>query len=102
LFPICFYILLNFIFKTTITLPQDILNQLSAGTLTVTQAANGSEGIESATASAAAILSQLNEIVQGQQQTNQNTMNYISNELLSTADANRVRNEKVNNYFRES
>ncbi|CAF1372029.1 unnamed protein product [Adineta steineri] len=65
--------------STTITLPQDILNQISNGTLTVTQTPNGNEGIESATASAAAILSQLNKIVQGQQQTN---------------DSNRVQNEK--------
>ncbi|UJR28796.1 hypothetical protein I4U23_010021 [Adineta vaga] len=76
--------------STTITLSQDILNQLAAGTLTVSSASNGTEGIESATASAAAILSQLNEMVQGQQQqqqqqqTNQNTIN----------DMHRVQNEK--------
>ncbi|CAF1638202.1 unnamed protein product [Adineta ricciae] len=71
--------------STTITLPQDILNQLAAGTLTVASASNGTEGIESATASAAAILSQLNEMVQGQQQqTNQNAIN----------EMNRVQNEK--------
>ncbi|CAF2745962.1 unnamed protein product [Rotaria sp. Silwood2] len=82
--------------STTITLPQDILNQLSAGTLTLTQTPNGTDTIESATASAAAILSRLNEMVQGQQQqqTNQNMMNYISNELLSTTDSNRIQNEK--------
>ncbi|CAF1044073.1 unnamed protein product [Rotaria sordida] len=86
--------------STTITLPQDILNQLSAGTLTLTQTSNGTDAIESATASAAAILSQLNEMVQEQQQqqqqqTNQNTMNYISNELLSTTNSNRIQSEKA-------
>jgi hypothetical protein len=37
-------------------------------------------------------------MVQGQQQqqTNQNAINYISNELLSATDSNRVQNEKVN------
>ncbi|CAF4576414.1 unnamed protein product [Rotaria socialis] len=80
--------------STTITLPQDILNQLNAGTLTLTQTSNGTEAIESATASAAAILSQLNEMVQEQQQNNQNSMNYISNELLSTTDQNRMQVEK--------
>ncbi|CAF4876593.1 unnamed protein product, partial [Rotaria sp. Silwood1] len=82
--------------STTITLPQDILNQLSAGTLTITQTPSGNDTIESATVSAAAILSKLNEMVQGQQQqqTNQNTMNYMSNELLPTNDSNRIQNEK--------
>ena len=32
---------------------------------------------------------------QQQQQTNQNAMNYISNELLSTNDPNRIQSEKV-------
>jgi hypothetical protein len=76
--------------NTTITLPQEIINQLSAGTLTVTQASNGTEGIESATASAAAILSQLNEMVQGQQQ-QQNAMNYITTEI---PNSNRTQSEK--------
>ncbi|CAF3463990.1 unnamed protein product [Rotaria socialis] len=86
---------------TTITLPQHIIDQLSAGTLTVSQTTNGNEGIESATASAAAILSQLNEMVQGQQQqqqqqqqTNQNSTNYLSNDLLATNDPNRIQSEK--------
>lgn len=82
---------MGFFFEATITLPQEIINQLSAGTLTVTQAANGTEGIEPATASAAAILSQLNEMVQGQQQ-QQNTISYISNELQNL---NRTQTEKV-------
>jgi hypothetical protein len=81
------------LFQTTITLPQHIIDQLGAGTLTVTQPTNGNEGIESATASAAAILSQLNEMVQGQQQ--QQQTNYLSNELLATTDPNRVQSEKV-------
>ncbi|CAF1572454.1 unnamed protein product, partial [Rotaria sordida] len=38
--------------KTTITLPQHTIDQVSAGTLTVSQTTNGNEGIESATASA--------------------------------------------------
>lgn len=63
--------------------------------MTVTQAANGTEGIESATASAAAILSQLNEMVQGQQQ-QQNTISYIANELPNT---NRTQSEKVRDLF---
>ncbi|CAF3401031.1 unnamed protein product [Rotaria socialis] len=86
---------------TTITLPQHIIDQLSAGTLTVSQTTNGNEGIESATASAAAILSQLNEMVQGQQQqqqqqqqTNQTSTNYLSNDLLATNDPNRIQSEK--------
>ncbi|CAF1247775.1 unnamed protein product [Adineta steineri] len=80
---------------TTMTLPQHIIDQLGAGTLTVTQPLNSAEGIESATANAAAILSQLNEMVQGQQQqTNQNSTNYLSNELLATTDPNRVQSEK--------
>ncbi len=58
--------------------------------MTVTQASNGTEGIESATASAAAILSQLNEMVQGQQQ--QNAMNYIAAEVPSSS---RTQSEKV-------
>lgn len=57
----------------------------------MTQTSNGTEGIESATASAAAILSQLNEMVQGQQQ-QQTTMNYITNEL---SKSNRTQTEKV-------
>jgi hypothetical protein len=36
---------------------------------------------------------------QQQQQTNQNAMNYISNELLSTNDPNRIQSEKVNKVF---
>lgn len=59
--------------------------------MTVTQTANGNEGIESATASAAAILSQLNEMVQGQQQ-QQPSMNYLTNEL---SKSNRTQSEKV-------
>ena len=86
-------------FQTTITFPQHIIDQLGAGTLTVTQASNNNDGIESATASAAAILSQLNEIVQGQQQqqqqTHQSASNYLSNELLATADPRRLQSEKV-------
>ncbi len=85
-----FFIKFSF-FQTTITLPQHIIDQLGAGTLTVTQSTNGNEGIESATASAAAILSQLNEMVQGQQQ-----QNHLSNELLATTDPSRVQSEKVN------
>jgi hypothetical protein len=41
-------------------------------------------------------------MVQGQQQqqhTNQNAINYISNELLSATDSNRVQNEKVNLFY---
>ncbi len=60
--------------------------------MTVTQASNGTEGIESATASAAAILSQLNEMVQGQQQQQQNAMNYITTEI---PNSNRTQSEKV-------
>ncbi len=78
--------------QTTITLPQHIIDQLGAGTLTVTQSTNGNEGIESATASAAAILSQLNEMVQGQQQ-QQNS--HLSSELLTTTDPSRMQSEKV-------
>lgn len=59
----------------------------------MTQQANGSEGIESATASAAAILSQLNEMVQGHQHQQQN--NHLSNDLLTTTDLSRVQSEKV-------
>jgi len=58
--------------------------------LTVTQSTNGNEGIEPATASAAAILSQLNEIVQGQQQTT-----HLTTDLLATTDPSRVQSEKV-------
>jgi hypothetical protein len=54
---------------------------LNAGTLTITQATNGTDDIEPATASAAAILSQLNEMVQGQQQINRNGVNYMSNHV---------------------
>ena len=74
-------------------MPQHIIDQLGAGTLTVTQPTNGNEGIESATASAAAILSQLNEIVQGQQYQPQN--NHLTSDLLSTTDLSRVQSEKV-------
>ena len=59
----------------------------------MTQQANGSEGIESATASAAAILSQLNEMVQGQQ--HQQQTNHLSSDLLTTTDLSRVQSEKV-------
>jgi hypothetical protein len=59
----------------------------------VTQPTNGNEGIESATASAAAILSQLNEMVQGQQQQQQNA--HLSSELLATTDPSRLQSEKV-------
>ncbi|UJR20788.1 hypothetical protein I4U23_023901 [Adineta vaga] len=80
---------------TTITLPQHLIDQLGAGTLTVTQPSNGTEGIEPATATAAAILTQLNEMVQGQhQQTNQNTTAYLSNDLLAATDPSRVQSEK--------
>lgn len=60
----------------------------------MTQQTNGSEGIESATASAAAILSQLNEMVQGQQQ-HQQQSNHLSSDLLTTTDLSRVQSEKV-------
>lgn len=59
----------------------------------MTQPTNGNEGIESATASAAAILSQLNEMVQGQQHQAQN--NHLTGDLLATTDLNRVQSEKV-------
>lgn len=59
----------------------------------MTQPTNGNEGIESATASAAAILSQLNEMVQGQQHQPQN--NHLTSDLLATTDLSRVRSEKV-------
>jgi hypothetical protein len=34
-------------------------------------------------------------MVQGQQQTNANSTNYLSNELLATTDPSRVQSEKV-------
>ena len=73
-----------------------MIDQLGAGTLTVTQPTSRTEGIEPATASAAAILSQLNEMVQEQQQqVNRNTAAYLSGDLLATADPSRIQSEKV-------
>lgn len=57
----------------------------------------GSQSIEPATASAAAILTQLNQIVQGnqQQQIHANGISYITNDLMTQAEADRTQSEKV-------
>lgn len=69
----------------------------------MTPATTTNDGLESATASAAAILSQLNEMVQGQHQQQQQqqqpttTTTFLTTDLLATADPNRIQSEKVKN-----